>query len=108
MRVDHFSTPKYSSINAAERKAAMGFAIFFPITKIQFVAINSLIVMSVIYVFNGLSIVMFFFNRYNIPSWARFGVYALIIVQQMFLFVLALAGLFDQWIDFRKLHKKAS
>ena len=83
-----------------------GFSLFFPITGIKFVAINVLIVLSVIYIFHGLSIVMFFFNKYNLPAWARFGLYVLIIIQYMFLIVLAFAGLFDQWIDFRKIHKK--
>ena len=85
-----------------------GFSLFLPITGVKFVAENVLIVLSVIYVFHGLSIIMFFFKRYNVPTWARFGVYALIIVQQMFLIVLAFAGLFDQWIDFRKIHRKGS
>lgn len=85
---------------------AAGFSLFFPVTGIKFIALNSLIVLIVIYVFHGLAITMFFFNKYNIPPWARFGVYFLIMIQQIFLFVLALAGLFDQWIDFRKIHKK--
>jgi uncharacterized protein YybS (DUF2232 family) len=85
---------------------AAGFSLFFPATGIKFIALNSLIVLIVIYVFHGVAITMFFFNKYNIPPWARFGVYFLIMIQQIFLFVLALAGLFDQWIDFRKIHKK--
>ena len=85
---------------------AAGFSLFFSVTGIKFIALNSLIVLLVIYVFHGLAIIMFFFNKYNIPPWARFGVYILIMIQQIFLFVLALAGLFDQWIDFRKIHKK--
>jgi uncharacterized protein YybS (DUF2232 family) len=85
---------------------AAGFSLFFPAMGIKFIALNSLIVLIVIYVFHGVAITMFFFNKYNIPPWARFGVYFLIMIQQIFLFVLALAGLFDQWIDFRKIHKK--
>ncbi|MFC1867635.1 DUF2232 domain-containing protein [Thermodesulfobacteriota bacterium] len=85
---------------------AAGFSLFFPVSGIQIIAKNILIVLSVIYVFHGLSIIMFFFNRYKIPSWARCGIYVLIIVQQMFLLVLAFAGLFDQWVDFRKIHRK--
>jgi len=85
---------------------AAGFSLFFPATGIKFIALNSLIVLIIIYVFHGVAITMFFFNKYNIPPWARFGVYFLIMIQQIFLFVLALAGLFDQWIDFRKIHKK--
>ncbi len=87
---------------------AAGFSLFLPVAGIKFVAINTLIVISVIYVFHGLSIIMFFFNKHNLPSWIRFGAYALIAIQQIFLIVLALAGLFDQWIDFRKIHKKAA
>ena len=85
-----------------------GFALFFPVTGIKFVALNALIVFSVIYVFHGLSIVMFFFNKHRVPLWIRIGVYVFIVIQQMFLILLALAGLFDQWIDFRKIHKKAA
>jgi len=85
---------------------ASGFALFFPVTVIKFIALNTLIILLVIYVFHGLAITMFFFNKYNIPFWARLGVYFLIMIQQIFMFVLALAGLFDQWIDFRKIHKK--
>jgi uncharacterized protein YybS (DUF2232 family) len=85
---------------------AAGFSLFFSTTGIKFIALNTLIVLLVIYVFHGLAIMMFYFNRYNIPPWARFAVYLLIMVQLIFLVVLALAGLFDQWIDFRKIHKK--
>jgi uncharacterized protein YybS (DUF2232 family) len=86
---------------------ASGFALFLSIGGIRFVAINGLIVMAVIYVFHGLAIVLFFFNKYRVPHWVRFGVYLLILFQQIFWIVLALAGLFDQWIDFRRIHKRA-
>ncbi len=86
---------------------AAGFALFLSTGGIRFVAINGLIVMAVIYVFHGLAIVLFFFNKYSVPHWVRFGVYLLILFQQIFWIVLALAGLFDQWIDFRKIHKRA-
>ncbi len=84
-----------------------GFALFLSIGGIRFVAINGLIVMAVIYLFHGLAIALFFFNKYRVPHWVRFGVYLLILFQQIFWIVLALAGLFDQWIDFRRIHKRA-
>jgi uncharacterized protein YybS (DUF2232 family) len=86
---------------------AAGFALFLSTGGIRFVAINGLIVIAVIYVFHGLAIVLFFFNKYRVPHWVRFGVYLLILFQQIFWIVLSLAGLFDQWIDFRKIHKRA-
>jgi uncharacterized protein YybS (DUF2232 family) len=85
-----------------------GFALFLPIGGIRFVATNGLIVMGVIYVFHGLAIVLFFLNKYRVPHWVRFGIYLLILFQQIFWIVLALAGLFDQWIDFRRIHKRAA
>lgn len=83
-----------------------GFALFLPSGGIKLVAINALIVVMAVYMFQGLSIVLFFLNKYGVPSWARIGVYFLIVAQQLFLAVLALAGLFDQWVDFRKIHRK--
>jgi uncharacterized protein YybS (DUF2232 family) len=83
-----------------------GFALFLSSGGIKLLAINALIVMMAIYFFHGLSIVLFFLNKYNVPSWARLGIYFLIIVQQLFFAILALTGLFDQWFDFRKIQKK--
>jgi len=84
-----------------------GFALFLSQEGIQFLAINALIVILAIYLFHGLSIIVFFLNKYHVPSWIRLGVYFLIVVQQLFLAVLTFAGLFDQWIDFRKIHRRA-
>ncbi len=86
---------------------AAGFALFLLGGGIRLLAINALIVMAVIYIFHGLAIVLFFFKKYHVPRWIRFGVYLLILSQQIFWIALALAGLFDQWIDFRKIHKRA-
>jgi uncharacterized protein YybS (DUF2232 family) len=83
-----------------------GFALFLPETGIRFLAVNLLAVLTVIYVFHGLSIMMFFFNKHGMPRWARVLIYILILLQQLFLILLAFVGLFDQWADFRKLHKK--
>ncbi|MEJ2725560.1 MAG: DUF2232 domain-containing protein [Deltaproteobacteria bacterium] len=88
---------------------AAGFSLFLPVSGIRWAAINALIVLLSVYVFHGLSIVLFFLNKYRVPSWIRLGVYFLILFQQIFLLLLALAGLFDQWIDFRRIrHRKSS
>jgi uncharacterized protein YybS (DUF2232 family) len=84
-----------------------GFALFLSSESIQFLAVNALIVILAIYLFHGLSIIVFFLNKYHVPSWIRLGIYFLIIVQQFFLAMLTFAGLFDQWIDFRKIHRRA-
>ncbi|RJR35136.1 MAG: DUF2232 domain-containing protein [Desulfobacteraceae bacterium] len=83
-----------------------GFALFLPVGFIQSLAINILIVLMAVYLYHGLSILVFFLNKLQIPVWVRAGVYFLIIFQQVLLIILALAGLFDQWIDFRRIHAK--
>lgn len=83
-----------------------GFALFLPLDIIKLVAMNILIVMLVIYTFHGLAIFLFFMNKYRFPSWAKVGVFVLVFFQQIFLLIAALAGLFDQWVDFRKLRAR--
>lgn len=101
-RADYWHAPEYMVWGLI----AAGFSILFSISTVELIAINAVIVFSVIYVFHGLSIVLFFFNKYNVPIWARFIIYVIIIFQWLFMIVLALMGLFDQWIDFRKINKK--
>jgi uncharacterized protein YybS (DUF2232 family) len=85
---------------------ASGFALFIPASSIRLVGINAIIVLMAIYLFQGLSILIFFLNKFRVPSWIRIGLYCLLFFQQFFLAVLAIAGLFDQWIDFRRMHRK--
>jgi uncharacterized protein YybS (DUF2232 family) len=85
---------------------ASGFSLFFPLPWIKLLAMNVLIVMMAVYVFHGLSILLFFLNKYRVPPWIRFGVYFLILFQQIFVIGLAMAGLFDQWVDFRRIHHR--
>ncbi|MBW1667722.1 MAG: YybS family protein [Deltaproteobacteria bacterium] len=83
-----------------------GFSLFLPVGGIRWVSVNVFIVFMTVYAFHGLSIVLFFLNKYRAPAWIRFAVYFLIFFQQIFLLVLALAGLFDQWVDFRRIHQR--
>ncbi|MFH1243628.1 MAG: YybS family protein [Pseudomonadota bacterium] len=113
-RIGHLEYPGFISMDRWQTPESLvwgvivsGFALFFSSGGITLIAVNVLIVIMVAYLFHGLSIVLFFLNKYNIPSWMRVGIYFLIIIQQLFLVVLALAGLFDQWIDFRKIHRRA-
>jgi len=86
---------------------ATGFALFLTTGSIKLFAVNALIVMVAIYIFHGLSITQFFLNKYHAPLLGRLGVYLLILILPYFLITLAVAGLFDQWADFRKLNQKA-
>jgi uncharacterized protein YybS (DUF2232 family) len=83
-----------------------GFSLFLPIGPVQSLAINVLIVVMAVYLYHGLSILVFFQNKFKLPAFVRAGIYFLVIFQQILLIVLVLVGLFDQWVDFRRIHKK--
>jgi uncharacterized protein YybS (DUF2232 family) len=72
---------------------------------LQIAAINLLIVLSVVYFFQGLSIAVFYLNKYNLPLILRIVFYFLVIIQQFFMLLLAILGVFDQWFDFRRIRK---
>ena len=113
-RMGNLSYPEFISMDRWQAPEVMiwgvivsGFALFLLPGVIQSLAANVLLVLMVIYLFHGLSIILFFLNKYRLPSWVRIGVYFLIVVQQLFLLLLAIAGLFDQWVDFRKLRRES-
>ncbi|MBW1775311.1 MAG: YybS family protein [Deltaproteobacteria bacterium] len=101
-KMDRWSSPEHMVWGVI----ATGFFLLLLDGTLEMVALNGLVVMIVIYVFHGLSIVLFYLNKYHVPGWLRFGVYFLLLFQQVFLCVLALAGLFDQWFNFRKMDKQ--
>jgi uncharacterized protein YybS (DUF2232 family) len=85
---------------------AAGFSLFLSFSPLRLVAVNALVIMLAVYFFHGLSILLFYLNKYRVPPWVRFGVYALILVQQILVIAVTLAGLFDQWLDLRRIHQK--
>ena len=85
---------------------AAGFSLFLSFSPLRLVAVNALVIMLAIYFFHGLSILLFYLNKYRVPPWMRFGVYALIVLQQFLVIGVTMAGLFDQWLDLRRIHQK--
>lgn len=83
-----------------------GFGIFLGDGWFFSLSLNSIIIVSAVYFFNGMSIILFYLNKYNVSFIARVIVYVLIAIQQLFMVLIALAGIFDQWFDFRKLKRK--
>lgn len=100
--VDHWQAPEEMVWGII----VSGFALFLSSGGIQFFAINAFIVMIAVYFFHGLSISLFFLNKFHVPRLIRAGFYVLIMVQQLCMILLVLAGIFDQWIDFRKIHRR--
>jgi len=82
---------------------AMAVLIFFASGVLKFIAVNLLIVLLFVYFFQGIAVVSFFFQKKRTPFAVRFFFYLLIALLPQFLFLVIGCGLFDTWINFRKL-----
>jgi uncharacterized protein YybS (DUF2232 family) len=85
---------------------AAGFSLFLSFSPLRLAAVNALVIILAIYFFHGLSILLFYLNKYRVPPWMRFGIYALILLQQILVIGVTMAGLFDQWVDFRRIYQR--
>ncbi len=87
---------------------AAGVLIIVPERNAQIAGLNALIVLLFLYLLQGLSIVQFFFREKSIPRYLRALFYALIVLYQYLLVFVSAIGLFDIWVDFRKMNRPAS
>jgi len=69
----------------------------------QALGLNITIVMAVLYCLQGLAIVLYWVKTKNIPKFFRFLAFFLIFTQPVLLGLVGGIGLFDIWIDFRKM-----
>jgi len=83
-----------------------GTLLFMPQREIVFLSINVLLVICFLYLLQGLAIVSFLFRLKKVPLFFRSLFYFLIAVQQILVIPIITIGLFDIWIDFRKLFQK--
>jgi len=109
MRVRKFSFPDFGDLTlwkAPERLIwifiAAGGMLFFPWEGIVILGMNLLIIVCMLYLFQGLAIAAFFFRKKQIPRLFRFFFYGLLLIQQYMLVIVVTLGLFDLWVDFRK------
>lgn len=86
---------------------AAGAMMIVPEDIAKIVGLNTLIVLLFLYLLQGLSVVQFFFRKKNIPRYLRAMFYALIVLYQYLLVFIAAIGLFDIWVDFRKMNRPA-
>jgi len=82
---------------------ALSVLIFLPIYTLKIIAVNCLIILMFVYFFQGIAVVSYFFQKKRWPFALRFFFYTLIGVQPLFMFLVIGFGLFDTWINFRKL-----
>ncbi len=95
----HWSLPEY----LIWALIAAGFLIFLPIAPVQFVAQNLLLVVLFFYLLQGLAIVHFYLQKGKIPFFLRGLGYVLLLIQPVFLLVVTALGVFDLWVNFRRI-----
>jgi uncharacterized protein YybS (DUF2232 family) len=77
-----------------------------PLQPIQPVGINLLLLAGVLYIFQGLAILVYFFDKWNMPIIFRLPLYTIAVIQSSGTFLLLIVGIADIWFDFRRLADK--
>ncbi len=83
-----------------------GLLALLPIQLLRTIGVNVLVLLSMIYCFQGLSIAVFFMNKWKVPLLLRSFFYVMIIFQSFGTILLLVFGIGDIWFDFRKLKPK--
>ena len=84
---------------------ASGILLLVGNSGITMIGINSLIILMMIYFFQGIAIVSFYLEKKQFPRLLRIMLYGLIAMQQLLLLLVIAVGFFDTWIDFRRERK---
>lgn len=102
--------PSYGSLNTWNAPdwlvwCVIGCALmlFVPVPLVRFTGWNGMIVLAMVYLFQGLGIVSFLFERKKVPLFLRVMIYGIIALQQILLILVISIGFFDTWINFRRL-----
>ncbi len=82
---------------------ATGFGMFIPVAAISDIALNGFICVAAIYFCQGLAIMGFYFQMLQVPSVVRGIIYFVTLAQPVVASIVCLAGVFDMWVDFRRL-----
>jgi len=82
---------------------AGGFGLFIPVSAISAIALNGFICIAAIYFCQGLAIIGFYFQSLAVPSIVRGIIYFVVFAQPVVAALVCVAGVFDMWIDFRRL-----
>jgi uncharacterized protein YybS (DUF2232 family) len=83
-----------------------GICAFVPLPGMRMIGLNVLLLVSLLYLIQGLSLMGFFLNKASVPSILRTLAYIFLVIQPLLLLGVAAFGLFDLWFDFRGTNKK--
>lgn len=80
---------------------ATGFALLLPDSPITSPALNLLLIITMMYFFQGMAVISALITRHSVPTFVRVLLYAILVIQPYLLALVAGFGLFDLWGDFR-------
>ncbi len=67
---------------------------------------NGLFLLMLVYFFQGIAVLAFYFDKKGFPVLLRIFFYSLIVIQQVLVLLVIGLGFFDTWLNFRKLEKE--
>jgi uncharacterized protein YybS (DUF2232 family) len=82
--------------------------LLLPSQAAGFIGANAIAILTVIYFFQGIAVIAYFFEVKRIPLSLQWLTYLLIIIQQLLALPVAALGFLDVWADFRKLDTGSS
>lgn len=78
-----------------------GFSLLLPESRLTTPALNILLIVTLLYMFQGLAVIVALASRHSVPAFVRILFYAILFIQPYLLALIAGIGLFDLWGDFR-------
>jgi uncharacterized protein YybS (DUF2232 family) len=85
---------------------ASGLCSFMPLSSLQLVGFNALLLVSLVYLIQGLCVMVFYLHKASIHPLFRSIAYLFLVIQPLLLLGVAAFGLFDFWFNFRHLSDK--
>lgn len=85
-----------------------GFALLASSGSARIVCFNILVVLSIVYLLQGLAIVAFYLDKWKLPRLLRAIIYGFLLLQQFATLAAVFLGIFDMWFDFRRVSRKPS
>jgi uncharacterized protein YybS (DUF2232 family) len=85
---------------------AGGLCYFLPLPSLRVVGLNVLLLVSLVYLIQGLGILVFYLHKTSVPPLFRSIAYLFLVIQPLLLLGVVAFGLFDLWFDFRRLSNK--
>jgi uncharacterized protein YybS (DUF2232 family) len=82
---------------------ATGFGMFIPLPGAWTAALNGFVLVAAIYFCQGLAIMAYYLQMLGMPRFVRGTVYLMTLLWPILAALVCLAGVFDMWIDFRRL-----